>query len=234
MAGDYYIVLGVDRDATLDQIKSAYRTQAKRHHPDCCGGESEVFRAVQEAYEVLRDPDRRRAHDNDLALESGAGTRWTHLSRNRGASGRSPVEPLVPGDRTARWGPTDIDLSFDSLLEEIFGREWLNASFPGRSSARSSRDLRVEVSLTWEQAQHGGRVRTSIPLSIRCPACRGYGWSGSFRCPRCGGAGAVGREHPFVFEFPPGVADGSSGTVSLRELGLPDEHLIVHFTVWDW
>jgi curved DNA-binding protein CbpA len=73
MAKDYYLILGIGADATEDEIKSAYRREAKRHHPDCSGEDCEPFLALQEAYEVLGDPERRRAYDRELARERRQG-----------------------------------------------------------------------------------------------------------------------------------------------------------------
>ena len=157
---NYYEVLCVDSDATLEQIKSAYREQAKRYHPDRYGEDCKPFLAVQEAYEVLSDPARRRAYDKKLcrpARPRGA--------QPRGARpGPSPVDPLDFGELFLRWYRQAVNPSF----EGIFGR---------RVEERPA----VEVRLTWAQAQRGGRGRISISLKQRCPTCWGRGRIG------CGG-----------------------------------------------
>jgi molecular chaperone DnaJ len=230
MADDYYTTLGVDSNATLDQIKSAYRSKAKKLHPDC-GGECEPFRDIQEAYEVLRDPMRRRAYDDDLASMS----RLRSVGRNRGADpfGRrhSPVEPVMPNRRPDRSRTDYFDWAFESLFGEIFGREWPDTGFSSRSRMGFPSGLQVEVALTWDQARRGGRLRIWVPVQTRCAACRGFGRTGYFVCRQCSGAGVVVEENPIDFEFPRGIADGSAGTVSLDDLGMPGEHLIVRFRV---
>lgn len=235
MAKDYYIILGIGPDASLEQVKTAYRRKAKRCHPDHSGEGSEPFLALQEAYEVLGDPDRRQAYDDEIAQEarvqrSSRGVRPEPLRRRR-----CPVEPLVPTRR--RTSPQDAfwESSFPSLIAELLHRPWTDMDAPIRPRARRGvEEIQVEVPLTHEQALQGGCVRVRIPVQLRCPTCHGWGGEGFFECLQCFGTGMVAGEHQVEVAFPAGVVDRSIGRVSLSLPGPREASLALHFRVHEW
>ncbi len=233
MAKDYYLILGVPSDATPDEIKSAYRREAKRCHPDHSGEGSEPFLDLREAYEVLGDAGRRQAYDDELAREKrrvhfGAGEVRPEPLRPR----RCPVEPLVPTQRTSRPYDAFLDPSFPSFIAEFFRRPWSDLDIPIRpETRRRPEEIHVEVSLTQEQALHGGRVRIWVPVQIRCPTCRGRGGAGFFECLHCYGSGSIAGERPIDVEFPGGLVDGFRGSVPIRRPGIGDLFLVLHFRV---
>jgi curved DNA-binding protein CbpA len=96
MSKDYYLVLGVSSDATLDDIKEAYRRLAKEFHPDYYGENQTPFLAVQEAYSVLSDPEKRESHDRSMINEKKQLRQIRPESLIRQRPGRY-VEPLIPG-----------------------------------------------------------------------------------------------------------------------------------------
>jgi hypothetical protein len=216
VAADYYAILGVQPDATVGEIKAAYRAKAKALHPDHNPGDSEPFRAVQEAYETLCDAARRRAYDARCARPVPV----------RRATRRPPAEPLSPRQPTFRPARTQPGLRTRSLLEEILEawREW--DSGPG--------EFQAEVNLTPYQARHGGRIRVWIPVEQRCPSCQGSGVLGFFACPWCSGLGYVAREAPVDIAYPGGIGDGYMASLSLDELGLGTGTLTLHFRVSPW
>lgn len=216
---DYYIILGVDADATLQEIKSAYRRQAKKLHPDYHGPDCAPFRDVQEAYECLSDPDRRQAHDYALAC-----ARRTPASRVPAAeplwSSRSPVEPIDLDCRSGYgygdWGDVFHSPLFDPLWDD-FNLESLD-----------EQTLQVQVNLNRKQAAQGGRL--SIPVSVRatCPLCQGSGQMMRYRCPHCDGQGSMAGQYPVTVTFPAGITSGTIGHVWLEQLAL---HLVLYFRV---
>lgn len=237
MARNYYLILGVGADASPDQIKSAYRREAKRLHPDHSGEGSEPFQAIQEAYEVLGDPGRRRAYDDELererkrAQQAASQTRPEPLQRRR-----CPVEPLVPTQRSSGASAPFRETPFPSPVEEHVRRPGSGWDAPIRPRASRSQvgEIQVRVSLTREQALHGGRIRLWLPGQIRCRACRGWGRVDFFECPHCFGSGTVVDKVPVDIPFPGGLADGSEARVSLGRLGRGDLALLLHFKVNEW
>lgn len=231
MDKDYYAILGVDPGVTLEEIKSAYRRKAKALHPDHYAGGSEPFRDLHEAYTVLSDPDCRRAYDDERAWETrrparAAGAGWVEPMRPA-RSRSAPVEPLSPNDWPYGSSPKD---PFDEIVSRLWGDLGFDDPFSDLfAGARETVDFTVDVPLTPQQARRGGRVQVSIPLPVRCPACRGQGWVGVYRCQSCRGGGAVEQMRPVTISFGPGVADGETAIVSLDQLGMPDRRLAVRF-----
>jgi hypothetical protein len=234
---NYYTVLGVAADATEEEIKSAYRSKAKVLHPDHYGRDSEPFRAVQEAYEVLSDPTRRQAHDNELARrsrprESPSLRVVVHSAQPEPLRPRgSPVEPLVPPTETAARarprGARGPYFPLEEMLERLGsydrGVPWAGAG--GRES------IHLEVSLTREQALHGGLARLSVPLHIPCPTCRGSGGGAFYACADCAGQGVITRRYPLQVRIPARVPHHATFNVSLDRVGVHNTDLVLHFVV---
>jgi molecular chaperone DnaJ len=236
MARDYYLILGVGSDATPDQIKSAYRREAKRLHPDHSGEGSEPFLAIQEAYEVLGDPGRRRAYDEAQDREKRAqqAARGAHPESLRGRC--CPVEPLIPTQRSSGSSAPFQAWPLPSAVEAQFRRrerDWDGLILPA-ARRREAGEIHVQVALTQEQALQGGRIRIWVPLEIRCPACGGRGGLGFYECPHCYGSGAAADEYPVDVAFPGGVAHGAEGQVSVGRPGMRDLALVLHFSVREW
>jgi hypothetical protein len=237
MAEDYYALLGVRPGATQAEIKSAYRGKAKTLHPDACGGDRELFQAVQEAYEVLSDPARRRAYDLQLASRRPPRARSPWRRRPAPIRGRAeplrsprhPVEPLIPWEQSYPQDPSfPRDWPFQSLWDALapdilspLGSDW----------ADQVEQVYVEVPLTPEQAMRGGQVEVRVPVQVTCPACRGWGGRGPYICPHCAGRGRIADERPLSLSFPGGIDDGDVMRTSLDRVGITSMVLTVRFTV---
>jgi molecular chaperone DnaJ len=233
MTKNYYLILGIGSDATQDEIRSAYREKAKRWHPDRSGEGSEPFLAIREAYEVLCDPGRRQAYDQERARQEAENRPTAREVPSEPLwRVRPPVEPLVPGQGAP--SPSDAFVAFppSPFPAEFFHRPWSDLDAPPRAgSARRPEEIHVEVSLSREQARHGGRIRIWIPLQLWCPACQGQGGAGFFTCPHCLGSGTVIDEGPADITFPGGVVDGFEARASLARPGMRDLLLTLHFRV---
>jgi molecular chaperone DnaJ len=233
MAKNYYLILGIASDATQDEIKSAYREKAKRWHPDRSGEGSEPFLAIREAYEVLCDPGRRQAYDQERARRergnqpTAGEVRFEPLRR-----AHPPVEPLVPNQAVCTPRDTFVASPFSSFLEEVFGCPWGDLDPPpDLGIGRRPEEIHLEVPLTREQARQGGRIRVWIPVRLWCPACQGRGGAGVFMCPHCLGSGTVVDEGPADITFPSGVVDGFEARASLTRPGMRDLVLTLHFRI---
>jgi len=183
---DYYEVLGVSRNATLDEIKAAYRRLAKKYHPDLNKddpkGAEEKFKELSEAYEVLADPEKRAAYD-----QFGFA----------GVQGN-----FSPGGFTWRdfthFGDID-DIFGGGIFEEFFGRgggSLFDFFFDRREPRGRERgaDLRYDLEVSFEEAAFGAKKEIEFDHEEDCPACGGTGAEGGTAlrtCPDCGGRGQI-------------------------------------------
>lgn len=180
---DYYEVLGVSRDADADEIKKAYRKLAFEYHPDRNGGSKEAeakFREATEAYEVLRDPDKRSAYDRyGHAGVQGAGT------GGAGFGGFDFADALEIFMR---------DFGGFSGFEDLFGQR--GGRRGGRGGARRGQDMQVRTTLTLEEVATGARKSVRVAVLNPCKSCGGTGGEGGaapVACPTCDGTGEVRR-----------------------------------------
>ena len=234
MTKNYYLVLEVNSNATPAEIRAAYRRLAKKLHPDHYEAGSQPFLALQEAYAVLSDPDRRRAYDRSLQGEARI---QRVAQRNQAEPLRSPSfapEPLIPEKRSPfDLGRLSVERSFQSYspsFDEIFDRLWQTFN-PSRSKVEEIKSLNVEVTITPLQAFNGGRLQLLIPNWQTCPTCRGRGGVGPFECSYCNGTGAIEGEYPVTVTFPPGTPNNYAVELSLDRLGIRNFYLTVIFKV---
>ncbi len=221
----YYETLSVERTANDGEIKTAFRKQAMQCHPDRNPGDKDAehrFKEVNEAYEVLKDPDKRAAYD-----------RYGHAAFEHGMGGGA-----------AGFG-ADFGTTFSDLFEGIFGM----SSGRGRGTGRErGADLRYNMEISLQEAYSGKTAQIRIPTSVTCETCSGSGakpgtkpkvcamcgGQGKIRhaqgfftlertCPTCGGrgqsidspctscagSGRVTRERTLSVNIPPGVEDGT-------------------------
>jgi molecular chaperone DnaJ len=189
MASDLYEVLGVDKKASDEEIKRAYRKLAREYHPDRNPDDpaaEERFKQVQGAYDTLKDPEKRKQYD--------AGGMF-------GGFGRGP------GEGAAGFGVGDIG--------DIFGSIFSRGGGP-TPEAPAGRDLETEVKLTFEQAMEGAQVAITVPKQARCGTCGGSGaapGSSPRTCPRCNGRGVDAESQGFFSISQPCSECGGRGEV---------------------
>ena len=188
---DYYEILGVPPSASTDDIKKAYRRLAMKYHPDQNQGDKvaeEQFKAVNEAYEVLSDPDRRGRYD-----------RFGHVGVGRGPAG---------GGGAPQVDFTNVSDLFEGIFEGIFGVS------PRRPSA--GRDLRYDMEISFEEAAFGCEKVIEIPRPMPCDPCRGTGAKTGTqpdKCDACRGRGEVRFQQGFFTMARPCRACGGTGQV---------------------
>lgn len=222
---DYYDVLGVQRGASDTDLKSAYRKLAMKHHPDRNPGDKQCehqFKEINEAYEVLKDPDKRAAYD-----------RFGHAAFEQGMGGAGPG-----------FG-ADFATTFADIFDDFFGMGRRGGRTGGRERGA---DLRYNMEITLEEAYHGKSAQVRIPTSVICETCSGTGAKSGTKpkvcptcaghgkvrhaqgfftlertcltcqgrgqviedpCPACSGAGRITRERMLSVNIPPGVEDGT-------------------------
>lgn len=171
---DYYELLEIERSADDATIKTAYRKLAMKYHPDKNGGckdHEAKFKAVSEAYDCLKDPQKRAAYD-----------RFGHAAFQNGGGGA---------------GPQGFE-GFSDIFETIFGAGFAGGG--RQQSQRRGADLRYDMEVTLEEAFHGKRAEISIDVSAPCEPCGGSGakpGTGASTCGQCGGRGQVRAQQGF-------------------------------------
>lgn len=185
---DFYDVLGVARGASADELKKAYRTKAKELHPDRNSDNPNAeaqFKEVNEAYDVLKDADKKAAYDRfgHAAFDGGMG------GGGRGAQG------------FGGGGNGDFASSFSDVFEDLFG-DFMGGrgGGGGRSRAQRGSDLRYNLRVSLEEAYQGVQKTINVPTSVACDTCRGTGAEGGAEpvtCPTCSGMGKVRAQQGF-------------------------------------
>jgi len=184
---DYYELLGVSRGASEDELKKAYRKKAKELHPDRNADNPEAeaqFKEVNEAYDVLKDADKKAAYDRygHAAFEGGHGA--SAGGQGGGFGG----------------GNGDFASAFSDVFEDLFG-DFVGGR-GGRGGQRAARgsDLRYNMRVSLEDAFGGVQKTISVPSSVECDTCHGTGAEGGAepeQCPTCSGMGKVRAQQGF-------------------------------------
>jgi molecular chaperone DnaJ len=228
---DYYQTLGVDKRASADEIKKAYRKLARQYHPDRNPGDKDAearFKEISQAHDVLGDPEKRKQYDSGSGpFSTGAG----------------------PGGGFGGFGNFDFDgASMGDILSNLFGGSASGRRVRTKPRPEKGADLEAQVSITFDQAVSGAQVPLQVPMHATCPTCHGIGakpgttpkvcprcegrgietqGQGMFSisqpcsqcggagtiiedpCPTCGGSGAIRTVKKLRVNIPPGVKDGS-------------------------
>ncbi len=188
---DYYEVLGISKGASADEIKKAYRQKAKELHPDRNKDNPQSegqFKEAGEAYDVLKDPEKKAAYDRfgHAAFEGGMG------------GGGRPGGGFGGG---AGPGQGDFASAFSDVFDDLFG-DFMGGRGGGGGRQRAARgsDLRYNLRITLEDAFVGLQKTISVPTSVSCGACSGSGAEGGAEpttCPTCSGMGKVRAQQGF-------------------------------------
>lgn len=186
---DFYDVLGIQKGASADEIKKAYRSKAKEFHPDRNADNPDAetkFKEANAAYEVLKDADKKAAYD-----------RYGHAAFEGGMGGGGPRggHPGQQGDFASAF--SDV---FDDLFGDFMGQRGGAGAGGGRSRAARGSDLRYNLRVSLEEAFSGLQKTINVPTSVACDGCDGSGAEGGAEpatCPTCSGMGKVRAQQGF-------------------------------------
>ncbi|MCS7299224.1 MAG: molecular chaperone DnaJ [Spirochaetia bacterium] len=188
---DYYEILGVPRNATKEEIKSAYRKLALKYHPDRNPGNKEAeekFKEINEAYEVLSDDEKRKIYD----MYGIDGIKGATGYRNAGAGAGPGYRWTDFGGFGGGFGVEDI---FEDIFDTFFGTRRTRTSYSTRESApRKGEDIYVEFEVSLEEIFFGSTKSVTIEKRETCSACGGIGTKNGRKpdvCPTCKGSGTV-------------------------------------------
>jgi DnaJ-class molecular chaperone len=208
---DYYKILNVPRGATADEIKKAFRKLARKHHPDVNPGDKKAemkFKEINEAYEVLSDPDKRNKYDTlgpnwqeQFGPPTGAGSRRAYNYGGRTSS--NPYEFEAGG------GP-----AFSDFFEALFGRSGTASTGGVRTPRedlrrRAGDNIEQPVEVTLQEAYVGGMRTFNIQSTEVCPICKGTGEISNKSCTNCNGQGMIPRNKRIQVKINAGVDNGS-------------------------
>ncbi len=213
---DYYQILGVERSATEKDIRNAYRKLARQHHPDLHPPEGKEesekkFKAINEAYEVLKDKEKRARYDR-------LGANWKHgddfqaYQDQRGRPGAGWKSARGSGGDfhgyTFSFGDGEEGAgSFSDFFESIFGGGFAGAQRRPRRPGRGV-DVEAELEVTLEEIYHGREKQIHFSLQDLCEQCGGTGQIGTSFCPTCGGSGHVAAAKAIKLKVPRDARDG--------------------------
>ncbi|EKD46663.1 MAG: chaperone HSP40, co-chaperone with DnaK [uncultured bacterium] len=184
---DYYKILGVDKGASDDEIKKAYRKLAHKYHPDKSGGDAEKFKEINSAYQVLSDKSKRAQYDQF----------GSNFDQRGGGGGQGFGGFDFSGFQQGGQG-FDFGEGFEDIFSDIFG----GSRGGGRDSRRAGRDIQVDTEISFEEMVSGVGRDFSLLRSITCDVCNGSGGEPGAKeetCPTCNGAGQVRQASRSIF-----------------------------------
>jgi molecular chaperone DnaJ len=223
MTRDYYADLGVPRNATLDEIKSAFRKLALKYHPDRNPGGEERFKRIGEAYSVLSDPKARAAYDQggEEKVRVDTGFRGFDSARDVFSHfGEDILRDLFAHSPPPRRDVVvDLELSFEEAAEG--GRRTMTLDLPSPCDACEGSGLQARAQDrcptcrgTGLSSRRSRDHRAFVAVSAACETCEGTGRGPSRACPDCGGEGDVRQRRTIDVAIPPAVDEGT--TIRLR------------------
>ncbi len=251
---DYYDVLGVARNASSDDLKKAYRKLAMQYHPDRNQGDAaaeQKFKEISEAYDVLKDEQKRAAYDQfgHAAFENGGAGAGGFRSGGFGAGGFADIFDEMFGDfmgggrqrAGGRARGADLRYNLEISLEDAFKGRETRIRVPSSvkcDDCNGSGAAKGTHPSTCTTCQGHGKVRASqgfFTIERTCPACGGVGQTIETPCGSCHGAGAVRKEKTLAVNIPAGVEDGMrirlSGEGEAGTKGAPSGDLYIFVAV---
>lgn len=227
---DYYSVLNISKEASQEEIKKAYRKLAQKYHPDKSGGDDDKFKKINEAYETLSDPAKRRAYDNP---NEGFGFDMSDFFHNH-FGGRANTRPQGPRPEMGQDVKVHVSISFYELVME--SSKDINISY--KDCCSSCEGTGASERDTCSECKGAGMVTKVVNMqgmqmssAQTCTSCRGMGFKTIAKCSDCQGRGFINQSRSFTFTIPPNANDGSvlrfSGQGGKGRFGGPNGSIFV-------
>lgn len=193
MSKDYYKVLGVEKTATADEIKKAFRKLAHEHHPDKKGGNEAKFKEINEAYQVLSDQNKRSQYDRFGSTFSAGGQ-----GAGFGGQGFNWQDFAQAGQ-----GGFRTNINFDDLgdLGDLFG-DFFGSSRRSRSARQRGEDMEISIAIEFREAVFGAKKFIHLEKYNVCDKCAGKGHESGVKiitCPQCHGSGQIQQNQRTIF-----------------------------------
>jgi len=213
---DYYKILGVERTASEEEIRKAFRKLARQHHPDVAktnkAHAEEKFKEINEAYEVLNDPEKRKRYD-------ALGANWKQGAEFHPPPGWETFGGGRPGGRRGGRGGVEFEFGgtgFSDFFEQLFGARGRNGGFgfPMEDTAERGRDLETDILISLPEAVRGSLRSIALRRIVPCRDCDGTGQQGRGTCATCGGTGQTVHTETHQVKIPAGMLDGQRLRVS--------------------
>ncbi len=201
---NYYETLGVNRNASEQEIKKAYRRLARQHHPDLNSGDKSAeakFKEINEAYEVLSSKENRKKYDK-------YGDQWQYAEQfEKARQQQAPRWDFGGADGATSFHFEGEDMG--SLFDEILFGGTRARTYTRRTRPMRGQSIETPIEVTLEEAFHGTTRTISLQSEEPCPACQGTGFIQNVPCSSCQGAGMVPRIKRLEVKIPAGVNTGS-------------------------
>lgn len=213
MARDYYSILGINNKSSQQEIKDAYRREVKKCHPDATRTKDTEarFRDVREAYETLGNEGSRKKYDRETAGERDK------LRKYNTEENTHQRQQFKNDIKSARDFSQSI---FDTFFNDLFETD------------RSSRDeYELNITLSIDEAYHGGIFTIPIPVAANCPECGRSAFLSTFLCPLCRGRGKIKIEKDFSIKIPAGIKDGGKYRLLVEDLDIETFYLNINIRI---
>jgi molecular chaperone DnaJ len=208
---DYYQTLGLNKNASADEIKKAFRKAALQHHPDKAKGEAAKktaeakFKEINEAYDVLKDPQKKAAYDQygheafTQGARSGGFSGGNPFGGGSGAGGQGNPFGNGSGGYSFDFGQGGAGFGGEDIFNMFFGG---GGRRQPRQASNAGRDLHYSVTISFDTAVHGGEEHIQLNHLGTCPTCKGSGSKDNAKpitCDRCGGSGEIAQTSQSIF-----------------------------------
>jgi len=205
MSKDYYKILGVEKSASKDEIKKAFRKQAHVHHPDKKGGDEAKFKEINEAYQILGDEAKRKQYDQygDSAFSGqgfgGTGMNWQDFVRRAQQGGQT-------GNGFGNMG--GVHINYEDLgdifgdIGDMFGFGGVRSRRSRNTGAQQGESMEIELSIDFEEAIFGAQRNIRLSRIVKCSKCKGNGAEPGTKistCSQCNGQGQIIQNRSTIF-----------------------------------